>query len=268
MNTIDKTGAATKRLILALDVMSAHEALAWVRRLKGRIGVFKVGLRLFVTEGPEFVRRLRGENVDIFLDLKLHDIPSTVEATMRAVASLDVAMATIHATGGHAMIQAAATGAAAGASSGSTSGTQVLAVTMLTSISEAEQQHIFGGADQVENRVLNWANMALGAGADGIVASALEAKALKLYTGDTVKNREPLIVTPGIRRRMNALPGTRGDASPGAVSHGDQSRIAEPGEAIRAGATHLVVGRPILEAADPEAEVDAILAEISAASLS
>lgn len=232
-----------ERLILALDVPTGDEAMAWVDRMMGRVGLFKVGLRLFVAEGPEFVRSLRRKGAEIFLDLKLHDIPSTVEATMKAVAALDVRMTTIHATGGHDMVAAAA--------SGGGGKTEILAVTMLTSIGEAEQQYIFGGTEQVEDRVLNWANMALGSGADGLVASPLEAAAIKLYTGETTKNRPPLIVTPGIRT--------------GGGKHGDQARTAGPREAIEAGSTHLVVGRPILAAAKPEEAAEAIVAEIAAA---
>ncbi len=231
------------RLILALDVPTGDEALRWVDRLKGRVGLFKVGLRLFVAEGPSFVRALRGKGAELFLDLKLHDIPSTVEATMRAIAALDVRMTTIHATGGHDMVQAAVNGGGGK--------TQILAVTMLTSIGEAEQQFIFGGTEQVEDRVLNWANMAIGSGADGLVASPLEAAAIKLYTGQTTKNLDPLIVTPGIRM--------------GGGRQGDQARTAGPREAIAAGASHLVVGRPILGAENPEAAAEAMVAEIAVA---
>lgn len=232
------------RLILALDVPTGEEAIRWVERLKGRVGLFKIGLRLFVAEGPEFVRRLRAKGAELFLDLKLHDIPSTVEATMRAIASLDVRMTTIHATGGHDMVRAAVDGGGGK--------TEILAVTMLTSIGEAEQQFIFGGTEQVEDRVLNWANMAIGSGADGLVASPLEAAAITLYTGQTTKNRAPLIVTPGIRMG-------------GGGRQGDQARTAGPREAIEAGASHLVVGRPILGAKNPEAAAEAFVAEIAVA---
>lgn len=240
---------AKDRLIPALDTPTADEAVAWARRLRNDLSIVKIGLRLFVSDGPAIVARIRDEGLSVFLDLKLHDIPSTVEAAARAAARLDVALLTIHASGGPAMVAAAAKGVADAA--GVAGNTRILAVTVLTSLSLSEQHLIFGGGVATVERVSSWARMAIENGADGVVCSPLEAAALKDTLPKTKRGEEPLVVTPGIRS--------------GGGTHGDQSRTAGAGDAIRAGATHLVVGRPILEAADPSAAARALIAEIEEA---
>jgi orotidine-5'-phosphate decarboxylase len=235
--------AARERLIPALDTPTADEAVAWAKRLRNDLVTVKIGLRLFVSDGPAIVARIRDEGVRVFLDLKLHDIPSTVEAAARAAARLDVDLFTIHASGGPAMIKAAREGV--------DGRTRILAVTVLTSLSQAEQNLVFGGETSTLERVSSWARMAIENGADGVVCSPLEAAALKGALPRTKRGEEPLVVTPGIRS--------------GGGTHGDQSRTAGAGDAIRSGATHLVVGRPILEAADPPAAARALITEIEEA---
>jgi orotidine-5'-phosphate decarboxylase len=234
---------AKERLIPALDTPTGDEAVAWARRLKNDLSIVKIGLRLFVSDGPSIVGRVRDEGLRVFLDLKLHDIPSTVEAAARAAAKLDIALLTIHASGGPSMIRAAADGVEGQA--------RILAVTVLTSLSQSEQHLIFGGGVASVERVSSWARMAIENGADGVVCSPLEAAALKGALPRAKRGEEPIVVTPGIRT--------------GGGTHGDQSRTAGAGDAIRSGATHLVVGRPILEAADPSAAAKALISEIEEA---
>ncbi|MEK8023840.1 MAG: orotidine-5'-phosphate decarboxylase [Candidatus Hydrogenedentota bacterium] len=229
------------RLLPALDVMTRAEAVDWAGRLSGHVTTVKIGLRLFIGEGPDMVREIRGKGLRIFLDLKLHDIPSTVKAAASASAALDISMMTVHASGGPSMIRAAVEGANGRA--------KIIAVTVLTSLGPDEAEAIHRDGRSPQQRVLDWAALAIEAGADGVVSSPQEVAALRKSLPSTKRGELPLIITPGIRPAS-------------AAKNDDQSRTATAGEAIRNGATHIVVGRPILEAADPIASLSEILGEM------
>ncbi|MDT8340309.1 MAG: orotidine-5'-phosphate decarboxylase [Longimicrobiales bacterium] len=230
------------QLVVALDLPSGREALELVDRLGDEGSFYKVGLELYTREGPGLVRALKGRGCSVFLDLKLHDIPHTVERAAAAAADLGVDLLTVHATGGSTMLEAAVRGVRA-----SGAGTRTLAVTLLTSLSAAEIEAVWGRTlDSIRDEVLRLAAAARAAGADGVVASALEARDLRRTLG-----AEALLVTPGIR-----LAGGE---------HHDQSRVATPAVAVEAGATHLVVGRPITGAADPRAALLRVRSEIASA---
>jgi orotidine-5'-phosphate decarboxylase len=228
------------RLIVALDVPNRDTALQAVDQLSGHVGLFKVGLEIFAGEGPRLVEEIRGRGERVFLDLKLHDIPNTVAGAVRSACRLGVQMLTIHASGGPAMMAAACREAQA-----SPSPPILLAVTALTSLSEADVKSlgVHGSAEQWVERL---ASLARDSGVPGIVASSKELPALRNKFGTDLK-----YVIPGIR--------------PGGANVQDQARVATPGEAVRAGADYIVVGRPILQAAKPAQAADAIVAEIRAA---
>ena len=240
------------RLIVALDVSSAAEARRIVQSVGESASTYKIGKQLFTAEGPQIVRDLLASGRKVFLDLKFHDIPSTVAAAVREAARMDVSMLTVHASGGSKMLQAAAEAAAQ-----SSAKPIVLAVTVLTSLSDADLAEI-GVSGHVQTQVLRLGSLALKAGCGGLVASALEARELRRQLGPDFP-----IVTPGIRMGGPPLPavakgglGTRSD---------DQARVLTPREAIAAGATHLVVGRPVLQATSPGHAADDIVQEIGAA---
>lgn len=227
------------RVIVPLDVESSDEALTWVDRLGDQGEFYKVGLELYTRAGPEVVRELIDRGKRVFLDLKLHDIPNTVAGAVRAASDLGVDLLTVHASGGPTMLKAAAR-----ARSG---GLRVLAVTVLTSLSPDEMSTVWGREIRsVREEVGRLAVLAQEAGMDGIVASALEASWVRSQVGDDF-----MIVTPGIR--------------PAGADRGDQSRVATPTDAIRAGADYLVVGRPITQAADPAAALAAVIEEVEQA---
>ncbi|MGH9565284.1 MAG: orotidine-5'-phosphate decarboxylase [Candidatus Angelobacter sp.] len=228
---------ARDRLIVALDVPTAREARELVSRIGEAAGFYKVGLQLFTAEGPEFVRELAGSGRRVFLDLKLHDIPNTVSQAVKSATELGASMLTVHASGGVAMLQAAAEAAGNRLS--------LLAVTVLTSMSDEELSQV-GVAGPVQDQVLRLAELARTAGCDGIVASARESEPLRRALGEGFA-----IVNPGVR--------------PAGSQRNDQHRVATPGNAIRAGASHLVVGRPITQAADPAQAAQAIVNEIEQA---
>src|SRR6202158_575427 len=224
-----------ERLIVALDVSSAKDAQKIVSSLGDSVQLYKVGMQLYTAEGPSIVRELVASGRKVFLDLKYHDIPNTVGAAVREAAQLGVSMLTVHASGGSKMLRAAVEAA-------QRPGLLVLAVTVLTSLDDVELGKIGlrGGAlDQVLRR----AALALSNGCKGVVASALEAAALREEFG-----QDFTIVTPGVR--------------PAGSGPNDQARVVTPAEAISAGASHIVVGRPITEASDPAAEARAILGQI------
>lgn len=203
--------------------------------------MFKVGSQLFTSEGPRAVTKLAGLGFDIFLDLKFHDIPNTVAHAVAAAITLPrVRLVTLHAAGGLAMMRAARE-----AAGDRKNRPALLAVTVLTSFDEPTLQEI-GMAGPLESRVLALARLAQKAGLDGVVTSAHEAPAVRREMGPAFK-----ILVPGVR--------------PAAAAANDQSRVATPGDAVRAGADYLVVGRPITAAADPRAAAKAIVAEIAAA---
>lgn len=224
------------RPIIALDFASKEQALEFLNNFDESLFV-KVGMELFYQEGPELVREINGRGHDVFLDLKLHDIPNTVESAMRGIAKMDVAMVNVHAAGGIEMMKAAKRGLAG-------SNTQLIAVTQLTSTSEEEMQKEQLIAASLEESVVHYARLADEAGLHGVVCSVHEAEAIGDACGE-----EFLRVTPGIR--------------PAQVSADDQKRVATPAEARAQGSTHIVVGRAITKASDPKNSYREISAEWS-----
>ncbi len=228
--------ADAHRLIVALDVSSARDAQKIVAALGDSVDIYKIGMQLYTAEGPPVVRTLVSSGRQVFLDLKYHDIPNTVAAAVREAAQLGVSMLTVHASGGAKMLRAAVEAAGR---------VQILAVTVLTSMDESELQQA-GVSGKLLNQVLRLASTALEAGCAGVVSSAREVKALRAKLGQNF-----LIVTPGVR--------------PAGADHADQARVVTPAEAVRSGATHIVVGRPITGSKDPAAAARAIQQEINAA---
>lgn len=242
---LDARRSAAERTIVALDVPDAGRALGLADALAGGLAWAKVGMELFYAEGAPLVRELKGRGLKVFLDLKMHDIPNTVKSAARVVAGLGVDMLTIHACGGPAMVAAARAGLDEGAAAAGLPTPKLLAVTVLTSMDQAQLEAV--GVDRaVADQAGLLARMARANGADGVVCSALEAAAMRSALG-----AEALVVTPGIR--------------PAGCAAGDQSRVATPASAIGAGASHLVVGRPVTQAADPAAALSGILDEVGAA---
>jgi len=226
-----------QRLIVALDVSTAAAARKIVAAVGDSAITYKVGMQLYTHEGPAIVRELVDAGHRVFLDLKYHDIPNTTAAAVREAAQLGVSMLTVHASGGGKMLQAAVEAARAAKPD-----VLVLAVTVLTSLDDVDLGKI-GLRGGVLDQVLRLAALALSNGCKGVVASAHEAAALREEFG-----RDFAIATPGVR--------------PAGSGHDDQARVVTPAEAIAAGASHIVVGRPITEAASPAAEVRAILGQI------
>lgn len=226
-----------QRLIVALDVSTAAAAQKIVTAVGDSAFTYKVGMQLYTAEGPQVVRDLVASGRRVFLDLKYHDIPNTVGAAVAEAAKLGVSMLTVHACGSGNMLRTAVDAAKA------RPGLMVLAVTVLTSLDSNDLDKI-GVRGTVEDSVVRLATIALANGCQGVVTSAREASTLRAELGD-----EFAIVTPGVR--------------PAGVNAGDQVRVVTPAEAIAAGASHIVVGRPITEAADPAAEARAILGQIS-----
>jgi orotidine-5'-phosphate decarboxylase len=229
------------RLAVALDFPAAQPALEFVDRLDGACRWLKVGMELYYSAGNPLLETLRARGFSLFLDLKLHDIPNTVAGAVRSVTQSGASLLTIHAGGGEAMIRAAAAAAAVPGAP------QLLAVTVLTSM-DAEQLHGIGVSAAPAQQVLQLARLAAQAGGErmGMVCSAEEVGLLRAELGPATT-----LVVPGIR--------------PAGAALGDQRRVATPATAITAGATMLVVGRPITQAADPAAAARAILAEIAGA---
>lgn len=225
------------RVIVALDLHDAAAALELARRLDPVGCRVKVGKELFTAAGPHLVEALQRLGFEVFLDLKFHDIPSTVAGACRAAAALGVWMIDVHALGGRAMMQAARA-----ALEGVMNPPRLTAVTVLTSLSAAELPAI-GLAGTPEQNVQRLAALAHAAGLDGVVCSAQEARVLRAMLGNRF-----LLVTPGIR--------LAGDAA------GDQSRVVTPRAAMEAGADYLVVGRPVTRAPDPNAALARIMADI------
>ena len=236
-------------LIVALDFDSLTTAVKFAKQVADLVGMFKIGSQLFTSAGPEAVRQVAQLGTGIFLDLKFHDIPNTVAGAVLASAAMPgVQLVNVHALGGTLMMRAAAQAVSAGVPMGADR-TRLLAVTILTSMDQKAMREVgIGGAPQT--RVVKLAKLAQAAGVDGVVASVQEAKAIRKACG-----REFLIVTPGVRPK---------DKSVGAKQD-DQARTATPREAMKAGADFIVVGRPILAAADPRSAAQEIVEEIAAA---
>ena len=224
-------------IIVALDVDSAEDARALVRRLAGRIGFYKVGMELYAAAGMPFVKELIAEGHDVFLDLKLYDIPETVRRATAVVAPGGARFLTVHAV--PSVMRAAVEGRGA-------SGLKLLAVTVLTSFGPRDISDL-GYTCDVSELVAIRTGQAFAAGFDGMVASPLEVAAVRRIAGP-----QAILVTPGVRSAGS--------------EHGDQQRVATPAQAIRAGADYLVMGRQITRAADPAGEAARVLDEIAAAS--
>src|SRR5579863_3166392 len=226
-----------QRLIVALDFSTAAAAQRIVAAVGDSALTYKVGMQLYTAEGPQVVRDLVTSGRRVFLDLKYHDIPNTVGAAVAEAEKLGVSMLTVHASGSGKMLRAAVDAAKARPE------LMVLAVTVLTSMEGNDLQKI-GIRGTVEESVVRLATIALANGCQGVVTSAREASPLRAELGHSFA-----LVTPGVR--------------PAGTSVGDQVRVVTPAEAIASGASHIVVGRPITEAADPATEARAILGQIS-----
>jgi orotidine-5'-phosphate decarboxylase len=226
---------ASSRICAALDFGTWVEAEPFARTIAPAVGMLKVGLELFVAEGPPVVRAAAALGRPVFLDLKLHDIPNTVEGAARSAAASGASLLTVHASGGPAMIRAAVRGAGGKL--------RVLAVTVLTSLDATALAEI-GLAGPAEAAVVRLARLAVGAGAGGLVCSPHEVRAVRAAVGPG-----PLLVVPGVR--------------PPGADRGDQARVATPAEAVGAGADVIVLGRPLREAKDPLAAARGIAATLS-----
>ncbi|MEY2485502.1 MAG: orotidine-5-phosphate decarboxylase [Verrucomicrobiota bacterium] len=225
---------ASGKIIVALDVATKNEALVLVEQLSPEIRFFKVGLQLFTSAGPEFVRELVRSGAKIFLDLKLHDIPNTVSAAVDAAAELGAEMLTVHLSGGETMVRAAV--------EAGKNRVGIIGVTALTSHNQETLRSI-GIGDTTENYVLRLTRLGIACRIRGVVASAREAKRLREEFGETIK-----IITPGIRPTWSET--------------GDQKRITTPKEALASGADYLVIGRPITAHSSPLKAVRLILSEL------
>ncbi len=231
------------KLIVALDVDTLARAESLVDRLAGLVGLFKIGSQLFTACGPAAVEAVQKRGGRVFLDLKYHDIPNTVAGAAREATRIGVFMFNVHASGGRAMMSAAAEAAAATAKELGGGRPLVLAVTVLTSLDRAALSRELAVSSSVEGHVLHLCGLAREAGLDGCVASPNEIAAIRRQFGPAW-----LIVTPGVR--------------PAGAEAGDQSRIATPAAAARAGAQYLVIGRPITGAPDPAEAARTILEEM------
>jgi orotidine-5'-phosphate decarboxylase len=229
---------ARERLIVALDAPDVHHAMEVVSRLAGTCRWVKVGLELFISAGPRVVTALVEQGYNVFLDLKVHDIPNTAAGAVKSAAALGAKMLTVHAGGGPAMLTAAREALA-----GMNDAPQLLAVTVLTSM-DAEQLKAVGVERNTAAQVAELAAMGKACGINGFVCSPQEVAALRKLTGP-----EGVLVIPGIR--------------PAGAAMGDQKRVATPAEAIRQGASYLVVGRPITQAAHPAEAAEAVLKEMA-----
>jgi orotidine-5'-phosphate decarboxylase len=232
------------KLIIALDVDSREKALELVGELAAHVGFFKVGMELFYAAGSGIVQEIVAAGAQVFLDLKLHDIPNTVGQAARVLVRSGASIINVHAAGGSAMMRVAASFAREEADRLGVPAPLVVAVTVLTSIDRQTYQQEMGFTGEIAERVRSWALLTRESGLDGVVCSPQEIKLVRETCGPDFK-----IITPGIR--------------PAGAQLGDQRRVMTPGEAVQAGASHLVVGRPVTEALNRVAAVKAILDEIN-----
>lgn len=228
------------RIMVAVDYPNAEQAQKLLQELRGIPCWMKVGMQLFYAAGPDFIHALKAEGYRVFLDVKLHDIPNTVKGAAESVTRLGVDMFNVHAAGGRKMMEAALEGVD---SAGASSRPSVIAVTQLTSTSQAVMNGEIGIPGMVEDTVLRYARLAKESGLDGVVASALEVTAIKSACGSGF-----VTVTPGIR--------------PAGADIGDQSRVMTPREAVAQGTDHMVIGRPITAAPSPREALQSILEEL------
>ena len=237
---------AKDKLIVALDFDTTDRALALVDELRDSVGMFKVGMQLFTAAGPDFVRRIVSQGSRVFLDLKYHDIPNTVALAAVEATRLGVSLFNIHTSGGSEMMKWTANAVAETAVHENLTAPKVLGVTLLTSIDQETLDEI-GISGQPPEIVGRLANLAQESGLDGVVASAQEIELIR----QAVPESDFLIVTPGIRSSTDDVQ--------------DQRRMMTAGEAIRAGADYIVVGRPIIKAADPSAAAYRFVSEMQTA---
>ena len=238
------------QLLIALDVESSAKALALADNLRGVAGGFKIGSRLFTSEGPSIVRALTSRGDRVFLDLKFHDIPNTVAQATAAAASLGVWMLNVHASGGSRMMQAARDAAHETASKEGRTPPLVIAVTVLTSMNQAMLGDA-GVQSPVLDQVLRLAELTERAGLDGVVASPQETSLIRARC-----RADFAIVTPGIRGGQAATTGKD-----------DQERTMSPAEALAAGSSYIVVGRPVIAAPDPRAAAESIVREMQSSEI-
>lgn len=229
-------------LIIALDFDNIDQALNLAEKIGPYAGGFKVGMQLYYSAGQEILRRFREKALPVFVDLKLHDIPNTVAGATRALTRQGASILNVHAAGGKAMMQAAASSAQDEAEKAGIIRPLVVAVTVLTSIDQEVFRQEMGHSGAIQDRVVAWALMAQEAGLDGVVASPLEIAAIRKACGPDF-----VIITPGIR--------------PAGAAVNDQKRTLTPGEALKLGASYLVVGRPVTAAREPLEAVKAILSD-------
>ena len=233
---------AKERLILAVDTSDVESAFDLYQRTRGHVGMYKIGLELFIAAGPPIVERLTQSGEKVFLDLKLHDIPNTVKGAVRSALNMGVSLVTLHGLGGGAMLEAAVQALQSRTLSPQGDSARLLAVSILTHHELKDIQGI-GLKGNIEESALQLIDLAGRAGIDGCVCSQKEVKSVRAKMGDDF-----LIVCPGIR--------------PTGYPHGDQARAATPFEAIKDGADYLVVGRPIRMDPDPASVAQSIVEEI------
>jgi len=230
-------------ILVALDVESAAKAVELANLLRGSVGGFKIGKQLFTAAGPAMVRELTSRGDRVFLDLKFHDIPNTVAGAVQSAVSTGAWMVNVHCSGGSAMMKAAADAATNAAAKTSQPRPLVIGVTVLTSMNDDALKEIGVGAPMLDH-VVHLAKLARASGLDGVVASPQEVRAIRQACGPDFQ-----IVTPGIRPADQQ-------------GKDDQARTMTPAEAIEAGATYLVIGRPIAAAPDPKSAAEKILATL------
>ncbi|ABO50214.1 orotidine-5'-phosphate decarboxylase [Desulforamulus reducens MI-1] len=239
-----KEQTAREKLIVALDVDTAEEAVTLTKKLTPYAAFFKVGMQLFYSHGPEIIRIIKDQGAKVFLDLKLHDIPNTVGQAARVLAGLGADIINVHAAGGVDMMQAAANAVRQRAYSLGIPAPMIISVTVLTSIDQRIFEQELGMPGTIQDKVKKWAVMTQKAGLDGVVASPREIQIIREACGTAFK-----IITPGIRPSWSVS--------------GDQKRIMTPAKAIQQGTSYLVVGRPITGDKDPAAAAQRILSEIT-----